>query len=297
MSLVVIEPGALTTVQDRGRFGYAHLGVPRAGVLDAPAAALANRLVGNGPDAAVLETTMSGVTVRIERAATISVTGAWCPVLVDGRAVAHSEPVSLRAGSTVAVGRAATDVRSYLAVGGGIDVPVVLGSRSVDTLAWIGPPRLRVGDVLPLGSWTASPAPLDVGVRRPARRVLRITPGPRADWLDDEAWRRLDRTRYTVDAASNRVGLRLSGPVIERARTGELASEGIVLGSVQLPPSGQPVVFLHDHPVTGGYPVIGVVVVDDLPTCAQLRPGATVELRVQSSTGRSAGPSAGSSTE
>jgi len=297
VSIVVIDPGALTTVQDRGRFGYAHLGVPRAGALDAPAAALANRLVGNGPDAAVLETTLSGVTVRLDRAATIAVTGAWCEVLVDGRATAHSEPVSVRAGSTVTVGGATTEVRSCLAVGGGVDVPLVLGSRSVDTLAWIGPPRLRAGDVLPLGEPVGAPAPLDVGVRRPAGRVLRITPGPRADWIDDAAWRRLDRASYTVDTASNRVGIRLSGPPIERARSGELASEGIVLGAVQLPPSGQPVVFLNDHPVTGGYPVIGVVEADDLPICAQLRPGATVELRVQSSTGRSAGASAGSSTE
>lgn len=297
MSLVVIDAGALTTVQDRGRFGYAHLGVPRAGALDAPAAGLANRLVGNHPGSAVLETTMTGVTVRLERAATIAVTGAWCEVLVDGRARAHSEPVSVRAGATVSVGRATTQVRSYLAVAGGIDVPLVLGSRSVDTLAWIGPPRLRAGDVLPLGSSAGPPSPLDVGVPRPAGRVLRITRGPRADWIEDAAWRRLEGASYTVDPASNRVGLRLSGPPIRRARSGELASEGIVLGAVQLPPSGQPVVFLHDHPVTGGYPVIGVVAADDLPVCAQLRPGTTVELRVQASGGRSTGPSAGSSTE
>ena len=296
MSLVVIDAGALTTVQDRGRFGYAHLGVPRAGALDAPAAALANRLVGNGPDAAVLETTMTGVTVRLDPAGTIAVTGAWCDVLVDGRAVAHSEPVSVRAGATVTVGRAVTEVRSYLAVAGGIDVPPVLGSRSVDTLAGIGPPPLQAGDVLPLGTPTGPPSPLDVGVRRPAGHVLRIIPGPRADWIDAAAWRRLHRASHTVDPASNRVGLRLGGPLIERARRDELPSEGIVLGAVQLPPSGQPVVFLHDHPVTGGYPVIGVVVPDDLPICAQLRPGTTVELWVQSSGGRSTGPRAGSST-
>lgn len=284
MSLVVLDPGALTTVQDRGRFGFAHLGVPRAGALDAPAAALANRLVGNGPDAAVLETTLTGVTVRLDRAATIAVTGASCPVTVDGRAVSHSEPVSVRAGSTVTVGRATTEVRSYLAVGGGIAVPLVLGSRSTDTLAWIGPARLQAGDVLPLGSPTASPAPADVAVRRTAGRVLRIVPGPRADWIDAAAWRRLDGATYTVDPASNRIGLRLAGPVLERARSGELASEGIVLGAVQLPPSGQPVVFLHDHPVTGGYPVIGVVEPDDLAVCAQLRPGVAVELSVGDAT-------------
>ena len=218
-------------------------------------------------------------------------------MLVDDRAVAHSEPVSARAGSTVTVGRTTTGVRSYLAVGGGIAVPLVLGSRSTDTLAWIGPTRLQGGDVLPLGTATGVPAPADVGVRRTAGRILHVSPGPRADWIGEAAWQRLDGARYTVDAASNRIGLRLNGPVIDRARTDELASEGIVLGGVQLPPSGQPVVFLHDHPVTGGYPVIAIVDPADLAICAQLRPGAEVELRVQSSAGRSAGASAGSSIE
>lgn len=296
MSLTVLDAGALTTIQDRGRFGHAHLGVPRAGALDGPAAALANRLVGNDPDAAVLETTLVGLTVRTDRARTIAVTGAMCEVRVDSHAMAHSEPLSVRAGATISVGRARTGVRSYLAVAGGIDVPAVLGSRSTDTLAWVGPARVQDGAVLPIGEVSAAPAPLDVAVRRRAGPLLRLTPGPRADWISDRAWRDLDQAAYTVGADSNRVGLRLRGPVVQRARTGELASEGIVLGAVQLPPSGQPVVFLHDHPVTGGYPVIGLVELADLEICAQLRPGEPVELRVQSSGGRSTGPSAGSST-
>lgn len=297
MSLEVLEAGALTTIQDLGRFGHAHLGVPRAGALDAPAAALANRLVGNGRVAAVLETTLSGLTVRTGRAMTIAVTGARCEVTVDGRAVAHSEPISVRAGARVELGPADTGVRSYLAVAGGIDVRPVLGSRSTDTLAWVGPARVRDGAHLPIGTSVGPPAPLDVGVRRPAGRHLRLAPGPRADWISDRAWHDLDHAVYTVGADSNRVGLRLHGPAPDRVRTGELASEGIVLGAVQLAPSGQLVVFLHDHPVTGGYPVIGLIEPDDLAICAQLRPGESVELRVQSSSGRRAGPSAGSSTE
>ncbi|QIK76307.1 biotin-dependent carboxyltransferase family protein [Nocardioides piscis] len=297
MSLLVLAAGALTTIQDRGRFGHAHLGVPRAGALDAPAAALANRLVGNDPDAAVLETTLSGATFRTDHAATIAVTGAWCEVRVEGRQVAHTEAVSIRAGATVALGPARSGVRSYLAVGGGIDVRPVLGSRSTDTLAWIGPPRVQDGAVLPVGPHTGTPGPLDVGVWRRADRVLRVVPGPRADWIGADAWNGLDRATWTVDAASNRVGLRLQGRPLERCRHGELDSEGVVLGAVQLPPSGQPLVFLHDHPVTGGYPVIGVVVPDDLPICAQLRPGETVAMRVQSIAGIVAKDSAGSSTE
>ncbi|MCW2834277.1 MAG: urea amidolyase related protein [Nocardioides sp.] len=296
MTLEVLDAGTLTTIQDLGRFGHAHLGVPRAGALDAPAAALANRLVGNGRAAAVLETTLSGLTLRTHQARTIAVTGATCEVTVDGRAVAHSEPVSVRAGATVELGRASIGVRTYLAVGGGIAVPPVLGSRSTDTLAWVGPPRVRDGVRLPVGTCEGSPAPLDVGVRRPAGAHLRIAPGPRSDWISDQAWRDLDHAEFTVAADSNRVGLRLHGPPLDRARTGELASEGIVLGAVQLPPSGQLVVFLHDHPVTGGYPVIGLLEPDDLAICAQLRPGERVELRGQSSSGRGAGPSAGSST-
>jgi biotin-dependent carboxylase-like uncharacterized protein len=297
VSLVVLDAGALTTVQDLGRFGHAHLGVPRAGALDAPAAALANRLVGNTAAAAVLETTLTGLTVRTDDARTIAVTGAPCEVRVDGRAVAHSEPVSVRAGATVAVGAATAGVRSYLAVGGGVVVPPVLGSRSTDTLAWVGPPRVRDGMELPVGRARGVPAPLDVGVRRSAGHQLRITPGPRADWIGARAWHELERASYTVGADSNRVGLRLHGPPVERARAGELASEGLVLGAVQLPPSGQPVVFLHDHPVTGGYPVIALLEPDDLAICAQLRPGESIEIRVQSSPARSAGASAVSSTE
>lgn len=295
MSLTVLDAGALTTVQDRGRIGHAHLGVPRAGALDAPAAALANRLVGNPADAALLETTLTGVAVRADHAVTIAVTGAWCEVWVGRRAVALAEPVSVPTGATVRVGPAREGVRSYLAVGGGVAVRPVLGSRSTDTLAWVGPPRLAAGDVLPLGE-PGRPAPVDVPGRTVRRGELLVNPGPRHDWVTPDVWRGLDGASYVVGPASNRVGLRLEGPAIARARTDELASEGVVLGAVQLPPSGQPVVFLHDHPVTGGYPVIGVVDPADLPVCAQLRPGERVRLRVaQSSPGGTEGASAGSS--
>ncbi len=275
----VVDPGPLSTLQDLGRRGWAHVGVPRAGALDRGAAALGRRLVGGAPGDAVVETTMGGVVLRPHRAVTIAVTGAVCDVRVDRRSAPHGAPVTVPAGATVTVGPAVTGVRSYVAFAGGIAVEPVLGSRSTDTLAWVGPPRLAAGDVLALGTPGPLPEPPPAHVVRPRAAVLRLRRGPRADWLHEAAWAALDGSAYAVGPDSDRIGLRLEGRRIER-RLGELPSEGIVLGSVQLPPSGQPVVFLADHPTTGGYPVVAVVEDDDLDLCAQLRPGEQVTLRL-----------------
>jgi biotin-dependent carboxylase-like uncharacterized protein len=277
-TLTVVDAGPQTTVQDRGRPGWAHLGVPRAGALDRPAADLANRLVGNDPAAAVLETTLGGVTFEVSAATLVAVTGAECPLTVDGRPVALAEPVLAPPGARVRVGRATRGVRSYVAVAGGVEVVAVLGSRSTDTLAHVGPGVLRDGDVLPRGRPGGPPAGVDHGHARKYARpaVLRVAPGPRDDWFHASALVTLTRSTYAVSGDSNRVGLRLHGPTLERSRRGELPSEGIVLGAVQVPASGQPLVFLHDHPTTGGYPVVGVVDPDDLWQCAQLRPGDEV---------------------
>ncbi|WP_426244298.1 biotin-dependent carboxyltransferase family protein [Nocardioides sp. LHG3406-4] len=279
MSLRIVDAGALTTIQDRGRFGLAHLGVPRAGALDAPAADLANRLVGNASGAALLETTAAGVSFDTGRAHLLAVTGARCAVRVAGRWVAFAEPVSVPAGALVEVGPAIDGMRSYVAVAGGIDVDPVLGSRSTDTLAWVGPPVLRAGDVLPVGPTNGDLVGVDVDPRRRPPSVLRLHPGPHADWFAADVLARLDGASYEVASESNRVGLRLSGRPIHRTRSGELLSEGMVLGAVQVPPSGQPVVFLNDHPATGGYPVVAVLHEDDLPVCAQARPGDVLTLR------------------
>jgi len=278
VSLAVVDPGGLTTVQDRGRPGLAHLGVPRAGALDAPAAALANRVLANPGDAAVLETTLTGCTLRAERSHWLVVTGAPCPVTVDGRAEPNGQAFFAPAGSEVVVGPAESGVRSYVAVAGGVAVDPVLGSRSTDTLAWVGPPRLDAGQVLPVGTPTGELHEHDTP--RPLRAEgLRVFPGPRADWFGPDALAALCASAYSVGEASNRIGLRLSGPRLERVRDDELPSEGMVLGAVQVPPDGQPVVFLADHPVTGGYPVVAVVHPDDLWQCAQLRPGDRVSFR------------------
>jgi biotin-dependent carboxylase-like uncharacterized protein len=271
----VLGAGTLTTIQDRGRPGHAHLGVPRAGVLDPPAAALANRLVGNDEAAAVLEVTLGGLEIRAGSGRWVAVTGAAGPVSVDEQARGHARAEWVPAGATLRVGTPVTGVRSYVAIAGGIVVRPVLGSRSTDTLAWVGPPRLEAGATLPVGEPTGEPRPLDTP-RPPRVGSLRMAVGPRDDWFAAGAVDLLYGRAYTVHADSNRIGLRLSGPTLERARSGELASEGMVLGAVQVPPSGQPVVFLADHPVTGGYPVVGVVDRDDLWQCAQLRPGDEV---------------------
>jgi biotin-dependent carboxylase-like uncharacterized protein len=277
-ALVVVRAGALTTVQDRGRPGHAHLGVPRSGALDGPAAALVNRLVGNLPDAAVLETTLNGCSVRPRSIVTVAVGGAPCPVTVDGRPVAWGAPVRVPGGAVLDVGQARSGVRSYLAVSGGVCVEPVLGSRSTDLLSGLGPPPLTNGTVLPLGHRAGSYAHVDV-VPHPApprELVLRVTLGPREDWFTDAALRTLTGRAYAVSSASNRIGLRTEGPALERLREGELPSEGMVLGAVQVPPDGRPVVFLADHPTTGGYPVIAVVAPADLPAAAQAAPGTPV---------------------
>lgn len=285
--LEVVRAGALSTVQDLGRPGYAHLGVPHSGALDLPALRLANRLVGNDEAAAAMETTLDGVAVRVSQAMTLGVAGARCAIRLHRagvtRTVAWGEPVSVSGGTVVEVGRAEDGLRSYLAVSGGIAVTPVLGSRSTDLLSGLGPAPLRVGDRLPVGSAQWPLPSLDQPVVRSARggpAVLRLRLGPRADWFDPAAVQALHGSSYDVGSGSNRIGLRLVGPALTRARDGELASEGMVLGAIQVPPDGQPVVFLADHPTTGGYPVVGVVLGDDLAQCAQLRPGEQVTLRV-----------------
>ncbi|SFY47883.1 5-oxoprolinase subunit C family protein [Streptomyces sp. F-1] len=277
-ALVVVRPGALTTVQDLGRPGYAHLGVPRSGALDPGAAALVNRLTGNPPDAAVLETTVDGCALRARSTVTVAVGGAPCPVTVGGRPAPWGAPVMVPAGALLEVGAAVAGVRCYVAVRGGIAVEPVLGSRATDLLSGLGPAPLAEGTVLPLGRPAGPPARVDGAPQPgpPAELVLRVTPGPRADWFTARALRDLATRAYRVSPASNRIGLRTEGPALERARDAELPSEGMVLGAVQVPPDGRPVVFLADHPTTGGYPVIAVVRPTDLAAAAQAVPGTPV---------------------
>lgn len=277
MTVRVLETGPSVLVQDRGRRGWAHLGVPRSGALDAPAAALAHRLVGNRPDDACLEVLLGGLGLVSDAGVWVAVTGARCPVEVDGRPAAFAEAVWLAADARLRLGRPEAGLRSYVALAGGIAVEPVLGSRSTDTLGGVGPPPVRAGDLLPLGSPAGWPPGADTA-RPPAAGPLHLTVGPRADRVAGDVVDRLCRTAYAVSPDSDRVGLRLLGDPLPWAATDELPSEGLVLGAVQVPPDGRPVVFLADHPTTGGYPVVAVVDEADLWQCAQLRPGETVEL-------------------
>ena len=281
-SLTVLDAPGLCTVQDQGRVGYAHLGVPRGGALDAPAARLANRLAGNRVDAAVVETTFAGVSLQAGTAMTVAVTGAAGPLAVSGRAADRGMPVALARGDVLTVGPAATGVRAYVAAAGGLTVEKVLGSRSRDVLSGVGPEPLAGGAVLPVGPVQGPPStadfPLPAAQPDPVR--LRLHPGPRGGWIGEEGLAVLLQSPWTVSPSSNRIGVRLSGDRVPRVRAGELESEGMVVGAVQLPPDGQPVVLLADHPTTGGYPVVGVVDLDDLAWLAQARPGTAVRFRL-----------------
>ncbi|ANN14519.1 allophanate hydrolase [Amycolatopsis orientalis] len=280
----VVDPGPLALVQDLGRPGYAHLGVPPSGALDVPALRLANRLVGNDEAAAGVECLFGGLRLRAKTSCTIAVTGPPATVRVDDRDVGSHAPVWLAAGQVASIGAPATGLRSYLAVSGGIAVDAELGSRSRDVLSEIGPAPLRAGDVLPLGPPSVSGgADVVLPTVAPAELVVRVDPGPRAHWFTGLA-AGLAKT-WTVTAESNRVGLRLDGPALTRGdeyAERELPSEGLLTGAVQVPPSGLPVVFLADHPTTGGYPVAAVVRQASLPSLAQARPGTL--LRFHSST-------------
>ncbi|MEU5219401.1 biotin-dependent carboxyltransferase family protein [Streptomyces sp. NPDC020807] len=277
-AVAVVRGGALTTVQDLGRPGYAHLGVPRSGALDPGAVRLLNRLVGNPEAAAVLETTVDGCALRPRCPVTVAVAGAPCPVRVDGRPAPWGAAVRVPAGALLEIGAAVRGLRAYVAFGGGLAVAPELGSRSTDLLSGLGPARLVEGAVLPLGADTAVRGSADAPPwpGPPDELVLRVRLGPRDDWFTHAALRAFATRVYRVSSASNRIGLRLDGPPLERAVTGELASEGMVLGAVQVPPDGRPVVFLADHPTTGGYPVVAVVREADLGAAAQAVPGTPV---------------------
>lgn len=280
----VVRPGALSTVQDLGRPGMAALGVSPSGAADRRSSALANRLVGNLATAACLELTLGGAALRFHRSVRVAVTGAPGALDRDGRGEAMNAPFDAHAGQVLTLGAPTAGVYTYVGVRGGVAVPPVLGSRAADLLSGLGPNVLAAGDRLPIGTDRNGPPPaIEVAPVRaisPDDLTLHVLPGPRHDWFTSDALETLGSGRYVVCAESNRIGVRLDGPVLTRARDGELLSEGIVSGAIQVPPSGQPVIFLADHPVTGGYPVIGVVRHEDLPSLAQARPGQGVRFRV-----------------
>jgi antagonist of KipI len=285
----VLVPGAMTTLQDLGQRGGRRYGLPPGGALDAAAAKIANRLVQNPPDAAVLEITLTGPKLHFRQNALVSVTGAEFELKVGGRNVPHSMSLFVRANEILEFGRRLRGARAYLAVHGGFAAPVLLGSRATHLRAKTGGHTgtgraLAAGDVLEVYAGTLRNPAEGAGrggfdLSLPAKDTIttvRIMPGAFGEYFSSRALEILTSEVYTVGAASDRMGLRLEGAPLPRREMGEITPHGVVWGTIQVPPDGQPIVLLADHQVTGGYPVIANVIRADLPLLAQLLPGTAI---------------------
>jgi antagonist of KipI len=292
VTLEVVEPGLLTTIQDAGRLGWTHLGVPVGGACDPWSLAVANLLAGADAGAAALEMTIAGPTLAVRAATVVGLAGADLGGVVreTGRRLLPGRSYALAAGTTIAFpggDAGAGGARAYVALRGGIDVPEVLGSRSTLLSAGFGGidgRPLRAGDVVGSAATDTAPAPeewswpwLDGDPFASTGEPIRVVPGPAPRVEDVVGW------SWRVGAASDRIGLRLeavdAGPTPDgatRVGAGELLSHGVVRGAIQLPPDGTPLVLLADHQTTGGYPVAAVAARADHPRLGQLRPGAVV---------------------
>lgn len=277
------EPGLRATIQDQGRPGHRAEGISPSGAMDRAALRTANRLVGNREAAAGIEIVMGGLRATAAADLWVAVAGGWGPVRLNGRAVDPYVAHPWRAGTELHVDWLDHGAHAYLAVRGGIAAAVLAASRATDTLAGLGPRPLRAGDGIPLGDEVAGPPPAAaVSPWGPPADDLIEVPlgaGPRADWFTPDAVGTLYESVWTVSHEVDRVGLRLDGPALTRRRSEELPSEGMVPGSLQVPPSGRPVILGPDAPVTGGYPVIAVVVDAARDLLSQARPGTRVRFR------------------
>lgn len=306
--LRIVAPGLQSLIQDLGRHGHSGLGVSAAGALDRASLRRANRLVGNAPSAAAVETVAGGLTVQAVGDQVLAVAGAPSELTIESpydagsgldraeeagagptwRTVAMATPFALLDGETLTIGPPESGFRSYLAVRGGVDAAPVLGSRSTDTMSGIGPAPLTAGQLLAAGgeaeSGVVGAPELQPDYPGSGVTVLDVVPGPRADWFDQAALDSFCAQDWEVKPQSNRVGMRLHGTPLQRTRQGELASEGTVAGALQVPPEGLPVLFLADHPITGGYPVIAVVVDSQLDLAAQVPIGGKIRFRWAEST-------------
>ena len=281
-TLEVLRTGPQALVEDLGRPGLGHVGVTSSGAADRRSHRLANRLLANPSDRATIEVTLGGFSARVHGGGLdITVTGADAQPTIDGIPFGTNSIAHVYDGQVISLAIPNSGLRSYLGIRGGIAVQPVLGSRSYDTMSRIGPPPLGAGDRLPIGEPVqhfpgieqAPVAPISDGVVE-----LRVTAGPRDDWFVDPEV--LVHTAWVASDRSDRVGVRLIGPPLELRWPGrQLPSEGAVRGAIQVPPTGQPVILGTDHPVTGGYPVIGVVIDADTDRLAQVRPGQPVRFR------------------
>ena len=281
----VLSPGRLTSIQDRGRDGLERFGIPSGGAADWFSAAVANRLVGNDAGDALLEITATGPVLRFEADTTMAVTGGDC-VIEEGSVVQAWTACRVAANTIVKFRHVNPGLRSYLAFQGGIDVPVVLGSRSLSIRGGFGGGfgrPLQIGDRLPLGSASngeppPNPWPAAHRCQSSGPWEIRVIAGPHTDAFDRSALSRLTTTACRVTPSVDRMGLRLETPGL-RLQTGEILTTPITQGAIQVTPSGELIVLLADHPTTGGYPVVATVITADVPLLAQARPGDTVRFR------------------
>jgi antagonist of KipI len=280
MSVIQVQsPGLLTTVQDLGREGFGPLGVSASGAADPISLRLGNRLVGNAEGAAALEMTLLGGTFLFPQNGTIALTGSDFAATLDGSLLELWTSVEVRPGQTLRVGATRSGARSYLCVQGGIVERTLLGSASTHLLSGLGGHEgraLRKGDVLRIGSATASFRKRSVAPRAlerlSPRKALRITPGPQSDWFPRESQQRFYESTYRIAEESNRMGLRLAGPPIAPGSSGEMITEGVSIGAVQITAGGMPIILFVEQQTTGGYAKIANVISADLHSLGQLRP-------------------------
>ncbi len=283
--ITVVKPGWFTTVQDLGRFGYQHAGVPVSGAMDPVALILANRLVGNRDGEAALEITLRGPELLFERDTVAALAGADLSAAIDGVAVPLWTELSVQAGSRLTFGARRTGGRAYLAVAGGIDVPLVLGSRATHVASncggWHGR-ALVAGDRLPGGRPSARQAahrtlPFSLRPRYGSVVTLRLLAGPQAKLWDSGVAASLARQTYRLSVHSNRMGYRLDGPPVPPPRTAPWISDATAAGALQVPPDGQPILLMADRQTTGGYPKPAAVITADLHLAGQLLPGDAIQ--------------------
>ena len=284
MSVLVLQPGLLTTVQDLGRFGYQKFGLPESGAMDPFAAALANILVGNDRSCAILECFFFGPSLQFQGDTVFAVTGGDLGPQLDRQPVPSYLPIQARAGQVLSFSGPTEGCRCYLALQGGIDVPPVMGSRSTYLRAGLGGfqgRKLEKGDLLPLGAAVCAPLDCQNWRIRPSSRCepvweLHVVPGPQAEQFSPEDIRVFFSQPYSVTDKLDRMGCRLSGPVLGQGGCHDIISDAVIYGSVQVPASGQPIIMLADHQTVGGYPKIATVVSSDFSILAQLKPGNQV---------------------
>jgi antagonist of KipI len=287
--ITVIKPGWLTTVQDLGRYGHQQYGVPVSGAMDRRAFIIANRLVGNRDNDAGLEITVTGPELLFEQDAIISITGGDLSPSVNGISIPRWTSVRIERGRRLTFGARRAGARGYLAIAGGIDVPIVLGSRSTHTYSRTGGMQGRAlvqGDVL-MGRTPPRRMRAAIGRALPEKlrpvcltsTTLRILPGPQLSSFAEHALARLTGSPYRLSAQSDRMGYRLEGPTIAHAGAGEWISEGTAMGALQVPPDEQPILLMADRQTTGGYPKIAVVISADLHLAAQLMPRESIQFK------------------